>query len=544
MKRTVLSRTTIVLAVFIIVISLAYYGAYYNKLAFPVKDYGCLLSGGARVVEGQLPYIDFFSYYSPGRYLLLGGWFKIFDISVECCQLFFVLLLTISNLLLFLVACKFLPKILALIPTIIHLIMPGPWWKVWFILSVLVGLLLILGYMDKPGKLRAFIVGFGCGIMMWIRQDTGCYLLLTLAILFVITYLRKNPLRNFIYCIFGGIASGSTFVIYYMLAGKSFFAFLKETLWTVYITRQAGADLVKLWVFPNTLFGIAGILFMLIFAFIIYKKRKDTVVFTSLCALLLVAGFCFLHMQFGNFKYYRFPQDEALMYIISIFVGMHMYRFTVNKVNKIPARVGSFLILVFIIFGFLYYSYFTIFATSRSGHFAYTGVLPYFKKNWQKLKVKRMGNAMMEKKKHLMFKDAIEAVDSVAGPNEDVFYGSNAFLAFLSGHPTPAKEDVVYFLFADKRVMQDFLKRVEEKPPKVIVLAKRDSRIAGRNPEENIIPFLEFVKNNYNFFKKTGRYYIFIKAEYSNRAETEKKLKTLFSKSVKEAKNYREETYL
>ncbi len=539
MKKANLRGATIALMIFILVISLAYYGAYYNKLAYPVKDYGCLLSGGARVSSGQMPYINFFSYYPPLRYLVLGGWFKMLGVSVESSQLLLAFLLTLSNLLLFLVACRFLPRILALIPVIIHLIMPGPWWKVWFMLSVLTGLLFILRYIERPDKLRASLAGFACGIMIWIRQDIGCYLLLTLAVIFVITYLKKTPLRNFIYCVSGGIASGMTFIFYYMLRGGNIVDFFRDTLWTVYITRQAAGDAARFWVYPNTLFGIAGILFMFIFAFIIYKRREDMTLFTRLCALLIMTGFCFFHMQIGSFKYYRFPQDQALMYIIMVFIGLETYRLMAGKTNKMLVRVSSSLVLVFIISGISFYSYYTFFALSKSGYFAYTGILPYFKKNWQKTNIERMGNVMIKREKAMAFKNAIKAIDSAAEVNEDVFYGSNAFLAFLSAHPTPAREDVVYFLFADKSVMRDFLERAKEKAPKVVVLSAVDRRIARRNPEENIRPVLDFVKNNYDFSEKVGRYYVFVKAENPDRIETEKRLNSLFFGGGKKEKSAR-----
>src|SRR6185312_10630636 len=45
-------------------------------------DEGIALQGATRILHGQFPYRDFFSFYTPGSYYLLAGLFGIFGNSL------------------------------------------------------------------------------------------------------------------------------------------------------------------------------------------------------------------------------------------------------------------------------------------------------------------------------------------------------------------------------------------------------------------------------------------------------------------------------
>src|SRR5438132_5753110 len=50
-------------------------------------DEGILLQGGLRILDGQIPYRDFFSFYTPGSFYLLAGAFKVFGDSFVVARL-------------------------------------------------------------------------------------------------------------------------------------------------------------------------------------------------------------------------------------------------------------------------------------------------------------------------------------------------------------------------------------------------------------------------------------------------------------------------
>src|SRR5690349_8050457 len=45
-------------------------------------DEGILLQGAVRILQGQVPYRDFFSFYTPGGYYLYAALFKVFGTSI------------------------------------------------------------------------------------------------------------------------------------------------------------------------------------------------------------------------------------------------------------------------------------------------------------------------------------------------------------------------------------------------------------------------------------------------------------------------------
>src|SRR5260370_20508031 len=61
----------------VFLLSLGYLCAFvrYSSLE---PDEGILLQGGQRILEGQIPYRDFFSFYTPGAFYLVAAMFKVF----------------------------------------------------------------------------------------------------------------------------------------------------------------------------------------------------------------------------------------------------------------------------------------------------------------------------------------------------------------------------------------------------------------------------------------------------------------------------------
>ena len=80
---TFVDRVTPIL---VFLFSLAYLCAFvrYSSLE---PDEGILLQGGQRILEGQIPYRDFFSFYTPGSFYLLAAVFKIFGDSFVVARL-------------------------------------------------------------------------------------------------------------------------------------------------------------------------------------------------------------------------------------------------------------------------------------------------------------------------------------------------------------------------------------------------------------------------------------------------------------------------
>src|SRR5713101_603627 len=85
-SRTLATFLDHVTPILVFLFSLAYLCAFvrYSSLE---PDEGILLQGGQRILEGQTPYRDFFSFYTPGSFYLLAAVFKIFGDSFVVARL-------------------------------------------------------------------------------------------------------------------------------------------------------------------------------------------------------------------------------------------------------------------------------------------------------------------------------------------------------------------------------------------------------------------------------------------------------------------------
>src|SRR5229473_3879527 len=70
----------------VFLLSLGYLCAFvrYSSLE---PDEGILLQGGQRILDGQIPYRDFFSFYTPGSFYLVAALFRVFGDSFVVARL-------------------------------------------------------------------------------------------------------------------------------------------------------------------------------------------------------------------------------------------------------------------------------------------------------------------------------------------------------------------------------------------------------------------------------------------------------------------------
>ena len=69
------------ISLLILLLSIAYLRLFYNYTLIN-GDEGIVLQGAQRVLEGEVPYRDFFSFFTPGSYYWLALFFKVFGSSI------------------------------------------------------------------------------------------------------------------------------------------------------------------------------------------------------------------------------------------------------------------------------------------------------------------------------------------------------------------------------------------------------------------------------------------------------------------------------
>ena len=83
--------------------------------AVNIYDEGIIVYSAVRVMEGQLPYRDFWSIYSPGQFYALAAAFKLFGVTIQTERLLDTTLRALVPLFAFLVAARLTNRRTALV---------------------------------------------------------------------------------------------------------------------------------------------------------------------------------------------------------------------------------------------------------------------------------------------------------------------------------------------------------------------------------------------------------------------------------------------
>lgn len=165
----------------VVLVGWFYYMAYWNY-GFIMNDEGFLLDGVVRFLGGQLPLRDFYSY-APLRYFYYAGWFQFVGAHVMVERFSMMVFGVVVPLMMFLVAWRRLPLLLALIPTGMVMLAPGPWLKFIDTFIPILNLWLMLKFLEKPSSGRLFGCGIVLGASAMIRQDHALLLFVVYMIL-------------------------------------------------------------------------------------------------------------------------------------------------------------------------------------------------------------------------------------------------------------------------------------------------------------------------------------------------------------------------
>ncbi len=156
---------------FVGIFSLAYYLWFYDY-GLNLSDEGYLVYGARRVLSGQVPGADFHAY-MPGRYLVLSLFFKLFGQNIIVERLMWVIVRVIIALLFFRLSTRLLPPVVALVPTLLIIFVPGPWHKGFELLFPLFWLLSVHGYLTQQRKWSIFFLGLASGLTFFFRLEIG-----------------------------------------------------------------------------------------------------------------------------------------------------------------------------------------------------------------------------------------------------------------------------------------------------------------------------------------------------------------------------------
>lgn len=162
----------------IFLLGLVYYLSYF-KYGFAPWDESRIANGALEVLQGRLPLVDFYSSYAPGRYYLLALLFRLFGPSLVVERLMWVPFLALVPVVTYRCARRLMPAFFALLPTLMVLLVPGPWYKILFTLFGLLNLWLIYRYFEESSGGRLLACGLMVGLTAAFRHDVAGFAALT-----------------------------------------------------------------------------------------------------------------------------------------------------------------------------------------------------------------------------------------------------------------------------------------------------------------------------------------------------------------------------
>ncbi|MFC1849437.1 ArnT family glycosyltransferase [candidate division CSSED10-310 bacterium] len=184
MKDMISSRTLIPFLIFLISFLLfeatAQYGLSYT-------DEGFFLESIHRIVDGQIPFRDFYCSYFPGRYYIGAAIVYCFGDDLLTLRRVLCLLWALLPTLSYLISLRIVGPGYAFMPAILFCVLPGAYYNRFYPLAVLLNMWIMLKYIEKPLLPASLCAGVITGITIWLRQDIGlCGLAIALVMIVLV----------------------------------------------------------------------------------------------------------------------------------------------------------------------------------------------------------------------------------------------------------------------------------------------------------------------------------------------------------------------
>jgi hypothetical protein len=176
----------------VLVVTALIYGSIYFREESLATGIGANLVPAERVLNGEVPYRDFYKIQTPGILLLNAGLFKLFGTSLLTAFRGVLVFKVLAVVMVFVVARLVVSPTAALIPTALSIVwLPpgGPFRPApiqYEMLFILAAIYFMLRWIDSRRALDAFWAGLAIGLVAVFKQNVGVYLAIALAFALVV----------------------------------------------------------------------------------------------------------------------------------------------------------------------------------------------------------------------------------------------------------------------------------------------------------------------------------------------------------------------
>ena len=229
-----------ILACAVALFAIAWVWPFFRYCSFG-SDEGIVLQGAARILRGEIPYRDFFSFYTPGSYYLYAALFKLFGTSLlvaRAALLFYAALFSFLTYLLARRACSRLASLLAA-SLVALLCLPARFVVIhnWdSTASALLALYCAVWLLQTNAAWWSFLCGICAGTTVMIEQSKGAGLILGLAIAGLLLH-RLDPRRRIANSLLAGVLGAAIpllAVFAYFAAHHALIVMLQGWMWPLF----------------------------------------------------------------------------------------------------------------------------------------------------------------------------------------------------------------------------------------------------------------------------------------------------------------------
>lgn len=188
-------NTVLICLLFAISFGYFQYGYRYLDLGTYHYDEGIAAYGAVRILDGGIPYRDFWTLYAPGEFYLLAIIFKIFGISLNVTRLFAITILALTVCSIYLLIKRLCSKLFGILAFLLSLVWlksymvynrPGQLAMLFFILCSFS----LINFINSGRNKWLIITGILSGVIGFFRQDFGFYIFTSIFLIILLKQLN------------------------------------------------------------------------------------------------------------------------------------------------------------------------------------------------------------------------------------------------------------------------------------------------------------------------------------------------------------------
>ncbi|MBU1628042.1 glycosyltransferase family 39 protein, partial [bacterium] len=190
--KNIFSSKDLVVILVLVIFEVLYLSLFYNY-GINLLDEGYLLNSTSRILNGEVPYKDFYTPYPPGTYYLTAFIFKIFGVSGISLRVLEAFILLSSSVIIFCCARLLgMQYSFSIISAIFMMIGSGPWHKCFFPFFSLLNILAFLVFIKKRNFLRFSILSVILALTLLFRQDLAVISIVLIFLYFLFDLVREK----------------------------------------------------------------------------------------------------------------------------------------------------------------------------------------------------------------------------------------------------------------------------------------------------------------------------------------------------------------